>query len=63
MDGVRAMEQDMKNAGLDVTLHIYPNVGHWFVEEDRPEYDSESAKLAWERTFEFLRTSLRAAQP
>jgi len=62
MDGARAMEQDMKNAGLDVTLHIYPNVGHWFVEEDRPEYDSESAKLAWGRTFEFLRTSLRAAQ-
>jgi len=63
LDGIKAMEKEMKAAGVEATLHFYPNVGHWFVEEDRPEYDSESAKLAWERTFEFLRTSLRAAQP
>ena len=55
---VRKMEADMKAAGLDVTLHIYPNAGHWFVEEDRPEYDSASAILAWSRTFEFLRKYL-----
>jgi carboxymethylenebutenolidase len=58
LDGVQAMEQDMKNAGLDVTFHIYPGVAHWFMESDRPEYDSESANLAWERTFEFLNKSL-----
>ena len=58
MDGVRAMEQDMKNAGLDVTLHIYPNVSHWFMESDRPEYDPAVAQLAWDRTFEFLHSSL-----
>ncbi|MCI0550606.1 MAG: dienelactone hydrolase family protein [Anaerolineae bacterium] len=59
MDDVKAMEQSMKDAGVDATLHIYPGVAHWFVEEDRPEYDSSAASLAWERTFEFLRTSLR----
>jgi len=53
------MEQNMKAAGVDVTIHFYPGVAHWFMETDRPEYDSESAKLAWERTFEFLRMSLR----
>jgi len=58
LDYVRAMEADMKTAGLDVTLHIYPKVGHWFVEEDRPEYDSASALLAWSRTYEFLRKNL-----
>jgi carboxymethylenebutenolidase len=58
MEYVRQMEADMKSAGLDVTLHLYPNVGHWFVEEDRPEYDPEAAKLAWERTFEFLRKNI-----
>lgn len=58
LDGIRAMEKDMKAAGVDAALHFYPKVGHWFVEEDRPEYDSESAKLAWERTFEFLKESL-----
>ena len=55
---VRKMEADMKAADLDVTLHVYPKAGHWFVEEDRPEYDSASAILAWSRTFEFLRKYL-----
>ena len=62
LDGIRAMEKDMTAAGVDATLHIYPKVGHWFVEEDRPEYDPESAKLAWELTFEFLHMSLRGTQ-
>lgn len=50
---------EFKKAGVDATLHIYPGVAHWFVEEDRPEYDSAAAQLAWERTFEFLKSSLR----
>lgn len=61
LDDVKAMEKDMKAAGVDATFHFYPNVGHWFVEEDRPEYNPEAAKLAWERTFEFLHASLREA--
>jgi len=55
---VRKMEADMKAAGVDVTLHTYPKTGHWFVEEDRPEYDSASALLAWSRTYEFLKKNL-----
>ncbi len=58
MEGVRWMEQSLKDAGVDVTLHIYPKVAHWFVEDDRPEYDSKAAQLAWERTFEFLKKNL-----
>jgi carboxymethylenebutenolidase len=58
MDEVRAMETGMKAAGLDMMVHIYPGVGHWFVEDDRPEYDPPAAKLAWERTFEFLKNNL-----
>jgi carboxymethylenebutenolidase len=61
MEWVRKMEQGMKDAGLDATIHIYPDVGHWFVESDRPEYDSTAATLAWDRTFEFLRESLQEA--
>lgn len=45
-------------AGVDAKLHIYPGVDHWFVEEDRPEYDSAAALLAWSRTYEFLRKNL-----
>ena len=58
MEGVRWMEQSLKDAGVDATLHIYPKVAHWFVEDDRPEYDSVAASLAWERTFEFLKKNL-----
>jgi carboxymethylenebutenolidase len=55
MEDVRAMETGMKAAGLDIILHVYPEVGHWFVEEDRPEYNPAAAKLAWERTLGFLK--------
>jgi len=48
----------LKSAGVDATLHIYPGVAHWFVESDRPEYDSAAASLAWERTFTFLKENL-----
>jgi len=58
LDGVKAVEKDIQAAGLDVTFHIYPKVGHWFVESDRPEYDPAAASLAWERTFEFLKKNL-----
>jgi carboxymethylenebutenolidase len=58
LDGVRSVEREMKAAGLDVTFHIYPNVSHWFVEDDRPEYNPSAANLAWERTFDFLKKEL-----
>lgn len=58
LEGARAMESAMKAAGLDVTLHIYPGVSHWFVETDRPEYVPVAANLAWERTFAFLKENL-----
>jgi carboxymethylenebutenolidase len=50
---------EFKKAGVDATRHTYPGVAHWFVEEDRPEYDSAAAQLAWSRTFEFLRSILK----
>ena len=54
----KEMEQNMKAAGVDVTVHVYPGTVHWFIESDRPEYDAASAALAWERTFEFLKKNL-----
>jgi len=60
-DQVKEMEKNMKAAGVDVAIHFYPGTAHWFMESDHPDYDSASAKLAWNRTFEFLDMSLRAA--
>jgi carboxymethylenebutenolidase len=58
IEGVREMETNMKAAGMDVTLHIYPGVHHWFMETDRPEYDPNVAQLAWNRTIEFLKKNI-----
>ncbi len=54
LDGIRAMEEDMHAAGLEPTFHIYPKMPHWFFEANRPEFDPQSAELAWKRTLEFL---------
>ncbi len=59
VEQVKEMEQNMKTAGVDVEIHFYPGTAHWFMETDRPEYDTESAELAWDRTLVFLDSSLR----
>jgi carboxymethylenebutenolidase len=59
IEGAREMEASLKAINVDVMLHFYPGVDHWFVETDRPEYDSASAQLAWDRTFEFLKGNLK----
>jgi carboxymethylenebutenolidase len=59
LEYVRQMEQGIRDAGREVTLHVYPQAGHWFVEEDRPDaYQADAAALAWERTVAFLREQL-----
>src|SRR5688572_23363778 len=51
---VRSMENDLRNAGVKTNFHIYPQLPHWFFEEDRPEFNPQAAELAWNRTLEFL---------
>ncbi|HLF25222.1 MAG TPA: dienelactone hydrolase family protein [Anaerolineae bacterium] len=59
LEGVRQLEADLHAAGRDVTFHLYPEAGHWFFEDDRPDaYDAGAARLAWERTLTFLRERL-----
>lgn len=60
LEGVRQLESDMRAAGREVTFYIYPGVGHWFVETDRPQYNPAAAHLAWERTFSFLHQHLHS---
>ena len=61
-EGTLEMERAMRAAGVDVTIHRYPGTAHWFMEEDRPEYDAAAASLAWDRTLDFL-AQLRQARP
>ncbi len=60
VEQARMVEAEMRSAGRDVTFYVYPGVGHWFIEENRPDaYHVESAQLAWERTNAFLKAHLR----
>ncbi|MGE5463124.1 MAG: dienelactone hydrolase family protein, partial [Syntrophothermus sp.] len=58
LERAKEMVQDMQAAGVDAALQIYPGTAHWFMEEDRSEYDPAAASLAWDRTLDFLGQSL-----
>lgn len=56
---VDQLEASLRAAGRPVTFHRYPDVGHWFFEQDRPDaYNQAAAELAWDRTVAFLKDTL-----
>jgi carboxymethylenebutenolidase len=56
---VRALEQQIREAGKDVETHIYPGAQHAFFNDTRPEvYDATAARDAWTRLLEFFRKRL-----
>jgi carboxymethylenebutenolidase len=58
VESASEMEQALQLAGRPVTCYTYPGTTHWFFEENRPEYDSAAARVAWERTIAFLHERL-----
>lgn len=56
IEGVYRLEEDIKLAGRQATFYIYPDAGHWFFEQNRPDhYKPEAARQAWERMLSFLK--------
>ena len=56
---VAALETQLKDAGADVEMFIYPSTGHGFFNDTRPEAHAEdAARQAWIRALEFLRRHL-----
>jgi carboxymethylenebutenolidase len=56
---VRELEKQLTSAGKQVEFHIYPNVGHAFFNDTRPDvYHEASAKQSWTRMIQFFREHL-----
>ena len=54
--GVDSLEESLKRSARAVSFYRYAGTGHWFFEPDRVDaYNENAAKLAWERTLEFLK--------
>lgn len=47
-------EQDLKAAGVDYAMHMYPKCNHGFHNDSTGRYDEANAKLAWDRTIAFF---------
>jgi carboxymethylenebutenolidase len=51
-------EADLKAAGVEYTLHMYPDCNHGFHNDSTARYNEEMANLAWQRTIEFFQKKL-----
>jgi carboxymethylenebutenolidase len=59
-DEAKALESELRDAGVDVTFHYYEGAGHaFFNDTDRlGTHDPEIAQTSWEQTLSFLRAAL-----
>ncbi len=56
---VPAFEQSLKSAGARYELHMYADVDHAFHNDtNAARYNAEAARLAWQRTIDFLTNEL-----
>ena len=54
------LENDIRSAGKQVEIHIYPGADHAFFNDSRPEaYHADAANDAWDRTLRFFRQHMR----
>lgn len=56
---VREIEKTLKSQGAPTEVFLYEGADHGFLAYTRPYYKPDAAKLAWQRTVEFLRRHLK----
>lgn len=61
LESVRRFESAMKRLRKDLTLRIYEDTGHGFLDPARAGYSAEIAADAWQQTMDFLAANLSAA--
>lgn len=63
-DQVAAIDEALGKAGVDYRSHLYPDAGHAFACDARPNmYRPGPARQAWERTWDFLEEHLPGTTP
>jgi carboxymethylenebutenolidase len=56
----RKVEHDIRSAGKQIEIHLYPDADHAFFNDSRPDaYNPDAARDAWERTLRFFRQHVR----
>lgn len=58
-EGRAAWNDALTKAGVKFTEYVYPKANHGFHNDTTPRYDEAAAKLAWQRTVEFLNKTLK----
>jgi carboxymethylenebutenolidase len=58
--GWPAYEEALKAAHVRYQAYVYPGVQHGFNNDTTPRFDEQAAKLAWQRSIEFLNAQLRS---
>jgi carboxymethylenebutenolidase len=54
-DAVRQLEKQLKELGMSVEIHIYPDTDHAFFNDQRPDvYNPKAAEDAWKRVIQFF---------
>ena len=52
---VRDLEESLQQLGKTAEMHIYPEAGHAFFNNERPDaYNAEAARDAWQRVLKFF---------
>jgi carboxymethylenebutenolidase len=59
-DGWPAYESALKANHVTYTAYVYQGANHGFHNDTTPRYDEAAAKLAWQRTIDFLNKYLRS---
>ena len=58
-EGIPTYEVALKKASVDYRIFMYEGAGHAFFNDTGSRYNEEAAKLAWERTINFLKEKLK----
>jgi carboxymethylenebutenolidase len=64
LDDAKALEAELRGAGVDVTFDYYEGAGHAFFNDTNRlgTHDADIARRSWERTVSFLRAALAPAR-